>query len=162
MKTIYCLLLAALLFSQSSFCQPQEDDAFIAFVNTKLPASMNNFSFFEPYGTFLGRQLPHRLDTLSDNSTKASFVRNYKDVDKVEMTFYTTNGEAMYYSAEVSQMKIIFKTKINCDAYLKTLSKPTTDTRWDFGMKDKECKGIQIYKEGDKSIWLKTYTGCGG
>jgi hypothetical protein len=152
------------VFILQSFCLAQEeekDDSLARFAGTKIPVSMQNFSFFEEYATFTQRQLKSRFDSLSPVLFKISFYRNYKDIDSVTLLFLQP-AEDNFNRAVVTEISVRFKTEAYRNLYLKSLGKPVTDMRWDFVMKtEKGCKGVQVYKQGTKSIRIKTYTDCG-
>lgn len=158
------LAIVFTVFMMQTFCLAQEeekDEAFAQFADTKIPASMQNFSFFEEYATFTQRQLKCRFDSLSPVLFKISFYRNYKDIDSVALLFLQP-AEDNFNRAVVTEISVRFKTEAYRNLYLKSLGKPVTDTRWDFEMKtEKGCKGVQVYKQGTKSIRIKTYTDCG-
>lgn len=161
MKSAIVLVLTVLFLN--SICLAQEpDEELRKFANAKIPESMQNFDFFETYGTFSLRQLYTHSETLTPFSFRISFRRNYKDVDSLSFIFFSESEDAIN-SAQVKTMVIRFKTAAGCASYLKKLGSPVTGTRWDFDMKgENACKGVQIYKEGEKSIRIQTFSTCSG
>jgi hypothetical protein len=164
MKMIPTILIAVLyssaLLAQDVDVAELSKEMHQKFANEKIPKSIQNFSFFETYGTFVGRQLPHQLDTLSPFVIQASFKRNYLDVANITIKF-STQQQGLFYSAQATSMLIQFKTKTQCDAYLKKLGQSITTNRWDFDLKEIPCMGVQVYKQNEKTIEIKTFNDCG-
>jgi hypothetical protein len=141
----------------------QEQDYTLAkLANDRIPVSMQNFSFYETYGTFIGRQLDFRTDTVSPLQFRVSFRRDYKEIDSITLIFSAAE-EGYYNRAMVTAMHIRFKTTAACTAYLKLLGKPATATRWDFEVKGgPACKGVQVFKQDTKTIRIQTFSDCSG
>jgi hypothetical protein len=161
MKRSVLLVLSALLLH--CICLAQEpDEDFRKFANAKIPVSMQNFDFFETFGTFSLRQLDFQSETLSPLSFKVSFYRNYKEVDSLSLIFYSETEEAIN-RAQVKTMVIRFKSAAGCANYLKLLGAPVSGNRWDFNMKGEHaCKGVQIFKQNNQTIRIQTVSECGG
>lgn len=161
MKRTVLLLLSA--FFLYSICLAQEpDEDFRKFANAKIPVSMQNFDFFETYGTFSLRQLDTQSEVISPFSFKVSFYRNYKEIDSLSLIFYSETEEAIN-SAQVKTMVIRFKSATGCANYLKLLGAPVSGNQWDFTMKgEPACKGVRIIKQDNKSVLVQTYSECGG
>ncbi|MBN8686338.1 MAG: hypothetical protein J0M10_04950 [Chitinophagales bacterium] len=140
----------------------EEDEALVKLANERIPVSMQHFSFFETYGTFIGRQLDFRMDTLSALQFRVRFQRNYKDIESVSMIF-SAPEEGYLNSAKVTAMYIRFKTPTACAAYLKLLGKPATATRWDFDPGGgSACKGVQVFRQDEKTVRIQTFSDCSG
>lgn len=158
----YLLSLFCCCLLQLSAKSQETDEALVKLANDRIPVSMQNFSFFETFGTFIGRQLDFRTDTLSPLQLGIRFKRDYKDIDSITMIF-SAPEEGSYYSARVTAMHIRFKSAPACAAYLKLLGKPATTTRWDFELKDSPaCKGVQVFRQDTKTIRIKVFSDCSG
>ncbi len=161
MKRTLLLILSVLLLQ--CICLAQEpDEEFRKFANAKIPASMQNFDFFETYGTFSLRQLDTKSEVISPFSFKVSFYRNYKEVDSLSLIFFSETEEAIN-SAQVKTMVIRFKSATGCANYLKLLGAPVSVNQWNFNMKGEQaCKGVRIIKQGNKTVLVQTFSECGG
>lgn len=161
MKKYLLFLFCSCLLQLTAQAQ-ETDEALVKLANDRIPVSMQNFSFFETFGTFIGRQLDFGIDTLSPLQFRVMFRRDYKDVDSITLLF-TATEEGYFSSAMVTAMYVRFKSSPACAAYLKLLGKPATATRWDFYLNDQNPgKGVQVYKENDRTIRIKTFTESGG
>ena len=161
MKKYLLFLFCSCLLQLTAQAQ-ETDEALVKLANDRIPVSMQNFSFFETYGTFIGRQLDFGIDTLSPLQFRVMFRRDYKDVDSITLLF-TATEEGYFNSAMVTAMHIRFKSAPACAAYLKLLGKPATATRWDFELKGGTgCKGVQVFKQDAKTVRIQIYSDCSG
>lgn len=152
------LLFTCALFTVRLHAQ-ETNEELGEFARGKLPASMSNFSFFETYGTFQMRQLPHKQDIINDTSFRISFKRNYKDVADLQLTFLA-EGPDQFSSATVQEITVNFISKAACSAWLLKLGKEAAPNRWDLPMPDKNCKGVKVYQEGEKKTRITTFNEC--
>lgn len=161
MKRTILLILSALFLH--SICLAQEpDEELRIFANARIPASMQNFDFFETYGTFSLRQLEVQSEVLTPKSFRIFFSRNYKDVDSLSFIFVGASADSPN-QAQITSMTIRFKTAAGCNNYLKNMGAPAADKRWDFVMKgENACKGVQIYKQDVKTIRIQPFSNCSG
>lgn len=158
----YILYLISCCLIQLAVKAQEQDEALVKLANDRIPVSMQHFSFFETYGTFIGRQLDFRADTLSPLQLGVRFKRDYKDIDSIKMIF-SAPEESSFYSARVTAMLIRFKSAAACAAYLKLLGKPATPTRWDFELNDSSaCKGVQVFRQDTKTILIRVFSDCSG
>lgn len=166
LKTImYKNLLTATCFVFVLFfsakAQESSNAKYLKTVNSKLPASIQNFSFDETYGTFNGRQIDHEIDTLSKNSIKASFLRNYKDISKMSIVFVNLEDDYMFNSATAQKINVEFINAAAKASYLKKLGKPTGKNTWTT-YTFASCMGVSVEDKGGNKVEIKLFNECAG
>jgi len=161
------LLINISIAAQDSIQWP--DPAVVKLANSKLPASLEKFNFLESYADFKKRDIKHDQDEIVEDGFHVVFKKSKaKGVQKVVLFFSffgTIEKEEDKDNCNLTGMEITFKTKKDCDEYLKTLGKPTEDdeSRWEFLLnKDDSCKGCQVIRDGDNVIRMFAMDGCGG
>lgn len=165
-KTI--IASAFFLMSVSGFSQ-NPDPEVVKLANSKLPASLEKFSFLESYADFKKHDIKHDLDDIVEDGFHVVFKKSKaKGVAKVVLYFYmfgVIEKEEDKDSCALRGMEITFKSKEECDSYLISLGKPTEDddTKWLFLVnKDDYCRGAQIIRDSDTVIRMFAKEGCGG
>ncbi len=165
-KTI--ILSAFFLLSVKGFTQSPDPEV-VKLANSKLPASLEKFNFLESYADFKKHDIKHDQASIAEDGFRVIFKKSKaKNVAKVELFFSTfgiIHNEEDKDNCALRGMEITFKSKNECDSYLKALGKPTEDddTKWQFLVnKDDPCKGAQIVRDGDTVIRIFASEGCGG
>lgn len=165
------LLLYLVLVFQIGNLQAQEDDAALReFANKKIPESICcGMASFNSELIGLNDVADHSkgmnilYDSITSSRFKLSFKWPYaKDIDTVSL-FLDLPEDGTQYDAKVTMITVRFRSLAQRSLYLKKLGKAALpNSRWDLYLNKQECKGVQIYTEGTRSVRINLVTNCGG